>query len=483
MVSYALSGGSKHVLDPAVGAGAFFTAAKKVAAESGRVVTLLGAEIDGAALQEARHNGLSAEDLARVRPDDFVLQPPADSFDAIVANPPYIRHHRLPAEVKAELKDFGEELIGVPLDGRAGLHVYFLLRALQKLNRGGRLAFIMPADTCEGVFSATLWAWITRHYRLEAVVSFAPEASPFPGVDTNPIIFFITNASPAEQVLWTRCLEPETSQLKAWVASDFADAGGTLRVSRRSLSEALSTGLSRPAAQTNSGVPVLGDYARVMRGIATGANEFYFLTASRAAELKIPDEFLVPAVGRTRDVGGDEISSEDIDALAERGKPTLLFSPDGRPVDSFPESVRRYLAHGESLGIHRKTLIATRRPWYKMERRAVPPFLFAYLGRRNARFIRNHAGVVPLTGFLCVYPHARDGSFLEKLWKVLRHPETVANLTLVGKTYGSGAIKVEPRALERLPIPSAALGDGDLSFESPEARQVRPIAQPFLPLI
>lgn len=483
MVSYALSGGSRHVFDPAVGAGAFFRAAKKVAAESGRAVTLLGAEVDSDALREAQQKGLSADDLAHVHPDDFVLRPPQDTFDAIVANPPYIRHHRLSASVKTQLKNFGASLIGAPLDGRAGLHVYFLLRALQMLNEGGRLAFIMPADTCEGVFSATLWAWIAHTYRLEAVVTFAPEASPFPGVDTNPVIFFISNASPAEQLLWARCLEPETNQLKDWAASGFAKAGGTLEVSRRSLSEALSTGLSRPAYQASGGGAVLADYARVMRGIATGANEFYFLTANQAAELKIPDEFLVPAIGRTRDIAGDEISSDDINALAEKGKPTLLFSPDGRPVSSFPEPVRRYLEWGESLGIHRKTLIATRRPWYKMEKRAVPPLLFAYLGRRNARFIRNRAGVVPLTGFLCVYPHAQDGQFVEKLWETLRHPETVANLMLVGKSYGSGAIKVEPRALERLPVPPAALRDSGLGFEVPDVRQARPLTQPFLPLI
>jgi hypothetical protein len=42
---------------------------------------------------------------------------------------------------------------------------------------------------------------------------------------------------------------------------------------------------------------------------------------------------------------------------------------------------------------------------------------------------------------------------VERLWRVLSHPETVANLAKVGKSYGGGAIKVEPRALERLPLP------------------------------
>jgi hypothetical protein len=89
-----------------------------------------------------------------------------------------------------------------------------------------------------------------------------------------------------------------------------------------------------------------------------------------------------------------------------------------------------------------------------MEVREVPAFLFAYLGRRNSRFIRNLAGVLPLTGFLCVYPLQNEPDYVNKLWQVLSHPTTTANLSLVGKSYGGNAIKVEPRALEKLPLPT-----------------------------
>lgn len=100
-----------------------------------------------------------------------------------------------------------------------------------------------------------------------------------------------------------------------------------------------------------------------------------------------------------------------------------------------------------------RSLIQQRKPWYKMEQRKVPPLLFAYLGRRNTRFIKNEAGVLPLTGFLCVYPIHDDQKYTNSLWQALNHPDTLENLKLVGKSYGSGAIKVEPSNLNRLPIP------------------------------
>lgn len=471
MVAYVVGRKTSHIFDPAVGAGAFFRAAKARGEERGSDLTLLGTEIDRASLELALESGLSERDLSRVVIGNFVLDPPKETFQAIVANPPYILHHRLPPALKQELRHLGFQVIGARLDGRAGLHVYFLIRALQLLKKKGRLAFIMPADTCEGVFSQPLWKWITQHYCLEAVISFRSNATPFPGVDTNPLIFLICNRPPKDSIWWVRCLQPETVRLKSWIASNFSLRGtDDLAICKRTVAEALETGLSREPLKRGHAGPVLGHFASVLRGIATGANDFFFMTQSRAAQLGIPDEFLVTAVGRTRDVEGFEITYAHLEQLERAGRPTRLLSLAASPLKAFPERLRTYLEHGEQIGLPKRPLIATRSPWYKMETRAVPPYLFAYLGRRSARFICNRAGVVPLTGFLCVYPHqCDDPEYTEKLWRVLTNPRTIENLRFVGKSYGSGAIKVEPRALERLPIPIAALQE--VGLDLPERRQ------------
>ena len=469
MVTYVISGGAAGIFDPAVGEGAFLRAAKLVAEEEGRTITLRGTEIDPEALQKAQQNGLTVDDLAGVQVADFFLHTAngtiftsefqtaiadEDCLPAIVANPPYIRHHRLSRETKEQLRRYGRELIGTALDGRTGYHIYFLLRALTRLSPDGRLAFIMPADTVEGIFAATLWRWITAHYRLDAVVTFAPEATPFPGVDTNPIVFMIRNAPPVPEFWWARCQEPENGDLRHWVCSGFIQARKTIVVERRTIAEGMATGLSRPPQEEHTG-PILADYARIVRGIAPGDTDYFFLTRERATALGIPDEFLVRAIGRTRDLvtDTDEVTTEMLDHLDAAGRPTYLFSPDGRPLNNFPPDVQAYLRTGESAGLPGRALIGQRRPWWKMETRQPPQFLFAYLGRRNVRFIRNRAGVVPLTGFLCVYARHDEARFIAQLAQVLADPRTIANLARVGKSYGDGALKVEPRSLDRLPLP------------------------------
>lgn len=463
MVTYVLGVETDHVFDPAAGAGAFLLAAKHIAANGDRSIRLLGTEVDFNALQQAKDAGLTEEDLKGVEIRDFVLDSPERRFSAIVANPPYIRHHRIREEIKAALRLLAKEITGKVFDGRAGYHIFFLIRALERLAPGGRLAFIMPADTCEGIFAKTLWKWIMDTFRVDAVVTFSHEATPFPNVDTNALIFMISAATVAPKFAWCRCKEASPDSLRIWVEGGFPEReDATICAVERDLAEGYETGLSRPPQDRHLG-PVLGDFAKTLRGIATGGNEFFFLTKSRVKDLGIPLEYTVRAVGRTRDIEGDQLTPKTLKELEEAGRPTYLLSLDGRPEDQFPPAVRTYLREGVKLGINTRPLIKQRRAWYKMEIREVPPFLFAYLGRRNARFIRNFANVVPLTGFLCVYPKVRGKDAIERVWQLLSHPDTLANLHRVAKSYGSGAIKVEPRALERVPMSDRALMESGLA--------------------
>ena len=466
MVEYVLAEKGGTVFDPAVGAGAFFRAVKTVSKEKGLYISLAGMDIDASALQQAADYGLSKEDIENVVIGNFVFQPPNKKQSAIVANPPYIRHHRISMEDKGQLKRLCLQTTGKVLDGRAGLHIYFLIRALSLLEESGRLSFIMPADTCEGKFANDLWHWISKNYTLDAVITFAPAASPFPNVDTNPIIFFIQKSKPKQKFVWAKCHESQSDSLKTWVGSGFAiKTEKALKIIERDLSEGLATGLSRSPITEKMSKYVLGDFVQVVRGVATGANEFFFLTDEQVKRFDIPEKYFVRAVGRTRDVPTEEITKETMNSLKAKGRPTLLLSLNGEPFDEYPDVVRKYLKTGETLGLPQRPLISQRKPWYRMETRVVPPFLFAYLGRRNSRFIRNTAKIIPLTGFLCIYPKHDDKEYVERLWKILSHPDIVANLALIGKSYGDGAVKVEPRSLEKLPIPDSVIEQSGIPMQ------------------
>ena len=445
MVSY-VAKDSSQIFDPATGNGAFFEA---IINTQKKDIRFYGLDIDKAFLSLNIYDN----DRCKIEIRDFILNPPNKKFKSIVANPPYIRHHRISKDIKGLLKQLSFKTMGFKIDGRAGYHIYFLIQALNLLEKNGRLAFIMPADSCEGIFSTKLWKWITSKFNLQFVITFDENATPFPSVDTNAVVYLIENSRQEKTISWVRVSEPYTNDLLNFIASNSPkNSFDFLTVFKRSIEESLSTGLSR-FPSNNKSIYKLKDFANVMRGVATGANEFFFLTKEQADDLKIPKEFLKTAVGRTRDVPESEITFELLEKLESKLRPTLLFSPDGRSFDKFPISVQNYLNKGIQNGYNKRALIKTRNPWYKMETRKPPSFLFAYLGRRNTRFLKNKINVIPLTGFLCVYPKSDHKIFINKLWHILNHKDTLDNLILVGKSYGSGSIKVEPRSLENLPIP------------------------------
>ncbi|MGQ0740250.1 MAG: Eco57I restriction-modification methylase domain-containing protein [Bacteroidota bacterium] len=444
MVAY-VSENTDLVFDPATGRGAFYEALLKL---NKLKISFFGTDIDTKVLEDEIYNRKSCF----VEERDFIKNPPQRKFKAIVANPPYIRHHRIDGETKLLLKQLSISITGNTIDGRAGYHIFFLIQALNLLEKDGKLAFIMPADTCEGKFAKNLWKWISSTFCIESVITFDEKATPFPNVDTNAMVFLIKNSKPTKTLHWVKANQAYSADLFNFISSNFKQKMfETIEVIDRRLKEGIATGFSRPEQNNNGFKFHLNDFANVMRGIATGSNEFFFLTAQQVKDLQIPKEFLKRAVGRTKDATESVLTTNDVEELEKENRPTYLLSIKGQ--DKLPKAISNYLKVGEEMGLPNRSLIQQRRPWYKMEKREVPPLLFAYLGRRNTRFIKNEAGVLPLTGFLCVYPIYNDKEFIDKLWQVLNHPDTLENLKLVGKSYGSGAIKVEPGNLSKLPIP------------------------------
>lgn len=461
MAKWVTRGAPSAVFDPAVGPGTFFAAARAV----GYTGVFQGFELHPSVFEEGDQLGLKKSDFAKVHIADFISSEIPELYPAIISNPPYIRHHRLSESQKQELKTLAKRILGFTLDGRVGLHLYFLLKCLDHLAPAGRLTFLLPADVCEGVSSSVVWNRICEKYRLDAVLTFSDEAAPFPRVDTNAMVFMISHESPKNSFKWLRVLKRDSNAILRAIESAeqehmFADS---VLLHRRQLTEALRTGLSRPPKNDTFQCYPLSSFSRVVRGIATGANEFFFLTKEQIQEFGLDQRFFLRAIGRTRDCSSSVLTKKALEKLNAEARPTWLLNLGKEPLGALPKRLRAYLEKGERDGLPERALIKSRRPWYKMERRASPPILFAYLGRRDCRFILNEADVVPLTGFLCVYPLDVTQQAVERLWRALNHPDTLRNLLFVGKSYGKGALKVEPRQLDALEIPLSVLEEVGLS--------------------
>ncbi len=462
MASYLFPVLPGNVLDPAVGPGVLFAAVRDSCRSKSRFFAF---EIDELVLSKDHGiNGFASSEIEHLVTQSFLSGPATENIDAVIANPPYLRHHLIPAELKKRCKELSRQILGVNIDARAGIHVYFLVKALAHLKQNGRLAFLVPADTFEGVFANSLWSGISERFSVDGVLTFDPVVSAFPGVDTNAAIVFISRRKPSKYMNWMKWSGSPNESLAESVSSIFLKRergiSDKMVLEKVVIKEAIRRGMTRDQKSPLVDGVSFNDLASVVRGIATGDNGFFLMTRDQIKRNSLSEEYFVRTVARVRDVKSEFLTSRDLEQLDASGRPTYLLSIDKDLV--ITKKLRQYLDTGESSGLSERPLVKARSLWYLMEKRKPVPILFCYLGRRNQRFILAKCDVRPTTGFLCVYP--KIGVDEHKLQKALNHKSTILQLAQIGKSYGDGAIKVEPGGLRKLIVPNEALIEAELEM-------------------
>jgi len=411
---------------------------------------------ESAATYEVGVQQMTLPGLEIIAPTTFPEQ-----FDAIVCNPPYTRHHHLPEAYKSSWAAAMKQEYGIRLSRFSSLFAYFFVQATRMLAPAGRMAFITPAVVFEASYGRQVKTFIRQQLRLRAIVTFGETLSVFEGVDTAGCITLVerpgTPAADTFTLIRVRRWPGPEPVLQAIERRDAvtADWGTSRKIDLAELEPRHKwtiIGLENSRFDDENFVP-LSNIAHIMRGIATGANDFFVLSDSEVAEWGLKQANLRPVLTKTREALGYVFSQTDFDRLRREEKKRWLLYLTEPVAPGTPEA--RYIQHGEARSLHERSLVKTRPFWYAMEQRDPAPIYFTYLSRKRSRFIYNQADVLSLNVFLCIYPIpaiSQDETMLKALLAVLNSLITKDSLRHVGRTYGSDTIKVEPREMDRLPV-------------------------------
>ncbi|MBV9244482.1 MAG: SAM-dependent DNA methyltransferase [Methylobacteriaceae bacterium] len=456
LVNWAVRKSVDSVLEPSCGDAAFLSAAAErlmalgaTRAETSR--SLVGVEIHAPSVAEAERR-LAREGLsATITSGDFFDQSPQRQFDVVVGNPPFIRYQRFAGTARANSLR-AALASGVRLTSLASSWAAFAIHASEFLKDDGRLGLVLPAELLSVNYAAEVRRFLLNRFTKVRLVLF--ENLVFPGVAEEVVLLLAEGRG--KSINFEVYQAQDAASLKSLDTSswqDFTPADDEKWTPALISIDALAT--YREITHGN-GFSKLIEWGETYLGSVTGNNEYFTMTAATVDRLNLDlSEVLKISPPGARHLRGLMFTSKAWNNLAEEGARCYLFAPQ---PDRPSLAARAYITAGEKAGIHKAYKCRTRSPWWRVPLVARPDLLFTYMNHERPRLTTNDAGALVLNSLYGV--RLRPG--VRKLGQTSLPLASLNTVTLlgsevVGRAYGGGLLKHEPREADLLPVPSVSL--------------------------
>ena len=443
MASWIIRDNPKTILDPAFGLGVFFEAVKNIALD--KKFKFVGYEIDEKILNYINFKN-NTNNLEIIN-EDF-LESPIRYYDAIICNPPYMRFQKFLK--RHNILPIIEKQIGKKFLGYSNIASIFLVKALHQLKPNGRLAFIMPFEFFNTGYGKEIKRSLLEKHLLKQIVILSNEKDIFPEATTTVSILLCRYDKKNEPIKLT-FISDKTEMKNINSIGDYFQATihpNDLPVEKK-WTPIINAYLFKEE-KTPDGFCLLSYYGKVMRGIATGANEFFALNKSRADELGIVDENLTKCITKSQQIKKLVFTEEDFNELVKLDKP--VFCLNVKNLND--EATLSYINYGERKGYNNRYLTKNRSPWFKVEHRRRAPILFGVFNRGRLKVVRNYSSAINFTCYHSFYPNIFGMNILNKLFVYLISDIGQKIIQLNKRIYGDKLDKFEPRDLNDAKCPN-----------------------------
>lgn len=435
LVRWAVRRPEDRLLDPACGDGRFLA----------RHPNSTGVDCDDAAISAATEAAPESA-IHAANFFEWALTRP-EPFDCAAGNPPFIRYQRFTGLTR-ELALRICSSLGAPVSGLTSSWVPYLIVTASLLRKGGRIAFVVPAEIGHAPYAAPLLSWLAS--RFEAVRVVAIREKVFRELSEDVWLLHADGYGGSTEALELSVMDrfngstsPPTGtrvSLDEW--RDWRCRLRPLLLPERVRSEYRRL-VDRKSTST------LGDFGRVGIGYVSGDNEFFHVRPSAARDLDIPDTCLKPTVRRGRDLQNGPITSATISDWHRKDAPNFLLRLDTGPP---PASVRRHLESEAGKRARLRYKCRVRNPWYSVPNVTVPDLFLSYMSSGAPALVENRAKCACTNAVHAVrLQNGASKSALRRRWK---SPLTALSCEIEGHPLGGGVLKLEPREALRVAVSS-----------------------------
>lgn len=459
VTNWAIRDVADNVLEPSCGEATFLLAAiDRLTTLHAGAATPITPHLDGVELHEpsaraAREVLGQAGVDARVQVGDFFTIAPSSSYDVVIGNPPWVRYQSFSGEARARSREAALRA-GVPMSGLASSWAAFTVHAALFLKRGGRLGLVVPGELLTVNYAAEVRRFLMQRFAHVDLVLFEERVFPEAEVDAVLLLADGYDEGPTDHCRIYQARNGETltdvvvSRSRTWrPASPEAKWTGSLLSS-----EALDAYASLATGGHFTALETWGD---TTLGMVTGNNRYFALSPARVRELGLkPSDLIRLSPPGSRHLRGLSFTDSAWEEMGKTGSATYLFRPSENPS----RAAVHYIAAGEALGVERAYKCRVRTPWWRVPLVKPADLFLTYMNADTPRLSTNRAKAHHLNSVHGVYlKPGRRALGMDFLPLATLNSMTLLGAETVGRAYGGGMLKIEPREADLLPVPSPAL--------------------------
>ncbi|MFC7706214.1 N-6 DNA methylase [Plastorhodobacter daqingensis] len=384
---------------------------------------------------------------ARVSVGDFFEHDPPTTYDAIVGNPPFVRYQNFTGAARSRSLEAALAQ-GVRLSGLASSWAAFVVKAALHVAPGGRLALVLPAELLSVNYAQEVRRFLLRRFGRVRLIMF--EDRVFPGVLEEVVLLLADGTGGAS------CLEVhQTKDVRSLASVDVAEwiqhtPSGDKWTNALVAEEAFATyqGL------IDERFELMREWGRPYLGAVTGNNKYFSLSRADAVAHGLTDADLVRiSPPGARHLRGLTFTDAVWKQLANEGSRCLLLYPGDNPS----AAALRYIEAGADAGVSGAYKCRVRSPWWRVPLVEAPDLFLTYMNHDRPRLVTNAAGAHILNSVYGVrLANGRREVGRDLLPIASLNSITLLGTEVVGRAYGGGLLKMEPREADNLPLPSLA---------------------------
>lgn len=268
------------LLEPAFGLGVF----SRLFLNKQKGIQITGFDVDPVIFEIAKQN---FSDISNVNLllEDYLFNDWDNKYDAIACNPPYFKFHdyqnkRALEEIRNKLK--------INLSGFTNIYTLFLLKSIYQLNENGRAAYIIPSEFLNSDYGKYIKEYLLTSDTLRHIVIFGFKQNVFDDALTTSAIILLAKDKNDKQVCFSTANSIGKLNEISAIINNYPNTIGKNAIDKKVLNPNIKwrTYYQKQRSQEYKNLVPFKNVAKVVRGIATGANDYFIFNNKKAKNIQ-----------------------------------------------------------------------------------------------------------------------------------------------------------------------------------------------------